>query len=312
MDTRRTSAAEIDHRALVASLPAQTVVALTAKSDLAGLARLAFHWGAILLVGVLIGARVPLWPILLLPQGILIVFLFTALHETSHRTAFATPWINDLVGRVCGFAIFLPAEWFRFFHFAHHRHTQDPDHDPEVLAGGKPETVVQYIAHVSGLPVWWGEAKVLVANATGRCDDTYVPEKARGRIVREARLMLAGYAVLAAGSLLSGSAVLLWVWVLPVLVGQPFLRLYLLAEHGRCAFVANMLENSRTTLTNRAVKLIAWNMPFHAEHHSMPSVPFHRLPQLHALMRSHLKVTQQGYARFTRTYLAGLKGSASS
>ena len=74
------------------------------------------------------------------------------------------------------------------------------------------------------------------------------------------------------------TAVLLWVWIIPALLGQPFLRLYLLAEHGCCAFVANMFENSRTTFTGPLVRFLAWNMPYHAEHHAFPTVPFYRLP----------------------------------
>ena len=96
------------------------------------------------------------------------------------------------------------------------------------------------------------------------------------------------------------------IWVLPAVLGQPFLRLYLLAEHGRCPFVANMLENSRTTLTNALVRWVAWNMPYHAEHHSWPGVPFHRLPDLHELTRAHLGQTENGYARFHRKYVGAL------
>ncbi|WP_246694633.1 fatty acid desaturase, partial [Mesorhizobium sp. M2D.F.Ca.ET.147.01.1.1] len=70
----------------------------------------------------------------------------------------------------------------------------------------------------------------------------------------------------------------------PALLGQPFLRLYLMAEHGRCPLVANMLENTRTTLTNWFVHKLAWNMPYHAEHHAYPGVPFHQLPEFHRLI----------------------------
>ena len=40
------------------------------------------------------------------------------------------------------------------------------------------------------------------------------------------------------------------------------------------------------------------------EHHVFPAVPFHRLPELHRRMRGHLGVTADGYAAFTRDYLA--------
>lgn len=116
--------------------------------------------------------------------------------------------------------------------------------------------------------------------------------------------MLALYALTGASLLIS--PLLFWVWLLPLLLGQPALRLYLLAEHGRCAFVANMLENTRTTYTNRAVRYLAWNMPYHIEHHSLPNVPFHRLPELNRLMAEDLRVTSEGYARFTRDYTGTL------
>lgn len=295
-----------DHDAFVRGLPPETRAALTAKSDGPGLARLSLHVGAILALGAALAAGVPGWGWLLIPQGVLIVFLFTAMHEAIHRTAFATQRLNDAVAQGAGLLLFLPPEWFRLFHFAHHRHTQDPDRDPE-LASPKPETWGAYILHVSGMPLWWSAAKVLVRNARGRVSDAFVPPAARAKIAREARAMLAVYAALAVASMLAGSTVLLKAWIVPILLGQPILRLYLLAEHGRCPFAANMFENSRTTFTTRAVRWLAWNMPYHAEHHAMPTVPFHRLPTLHRLTAQHLRTTSDGYARFTAGFAKSLR-----
>ena len=119
--------------------------------------------------------------------------------------------------------------------------------------------------------------------------------------------MLAIYASIAIASVLWGSSLLLWVWIVPALLGQPFLRLFLLAEHTACPHVENMFENTRTTFTTGLVRLIAWNMPFHAEHHALPTVPFHKLPVLHEAVREHLKVTADGYARFNGRLVAGFE-----
>lgn len=296
----------MDHRQFIDALPAGVRRSLTKKTDGPGLAALALHWGGILFLGTLITARVPFWPALMVPQGILIVFLFTALHEAIHRTAFKTLWINEWVARINGVLLLLPPAWFRYFHFAHHRHTQNPEKDPE-LASTKPETWRDYVWYVSGMPLWWQQGATLVRNAAGRCDDDFVPASARGSIRREARMMLALYTGLLTISLVTGTGWLFYVWVLPLICGQPFLRLYLLAEHGRCAFVANMFENSRTTFTNRIVRRLAWNMPFHAEHHTFPAVPFHRLPALHELTYAHLQETENGYVPFHRAYVSTLK-----
>ena len=293
----------MDHRAFLKTLSAEELERLTATSDAAGLSHLVVHCGLILLVGTLIVLRVPGWQALMVVQGVLIVFLFTPLHETCHATPFRSGWLNRAVGHVCGFLILLPATWFRYFHFAHHRHTQDPDNDPE-LATPKPESWRDYVVYVSGLPIHASHVKTLVRNARGRCDDAFVPGQRQATIAREARVMLLLYAAVGAVGLTLGLVDILTVWIVPLLLGQPFLRLYLLAEHGRCPLVANMFENTRTTFTNRLIRRLAWNMPYHAEHHACPTVPFHRLADLHRLTAAHLKETERGYARFHRKYVA--------
>jgi fatty acid desaturase len=88
-------------------------------------------------------------------------------------------------------------------------------------------------------------------------------------------------------------------------LGQPPLRAYLLAEHTGCTQDRNGLTNTRTTLTSAPVRLLMWDMPYHAEHHLFPSIPFHRLADAHAAVRDRLAVIQPGYLgwhlRFVRT-----------
>lgn len=298
----------MDHKEFLASLTAEQCRELTETSDRRGLAQLALHFGTVVVLGGLIAARVPFWPALMLPQGIVLVFLFTLLHEASHQTPFRSRWLNVAAAHASGFLILLPPRWFRYFHFAHHRFTQMPGKDPE-LAAPKPETWGQYLLHISGIPVWISHVSTLVRNAAGRCEDDFVPTGKRDVVRNEARIMLAAYLALLLASLAFRSSALLFVWLIPMLVGQPFLRLYLLAEHGRCAYVANMLENSRTTLTNALVRRLAWNMPYHAEHHSYPAVPFHKLPELHRLAAAHLGVTETGYGRFHARYAPAMEGT---
>ena len=290
-----------DHVSFLATVPPPVKTALTETSDRAGLVHLAGHAGLILALGALIALRVPFWGFLLPLQGIAIVFLFTLEHECTHRTPFRSTRLNDWVGRVSGFLILLPFAWFRPYHLAHHRFTNLPGKDPE-LDVGRPEGLGSWLVHVSGLPFWRANAALILRLAMGRARAPYLSDRALPRMAREAQVMLALYAL--AGLSLIWSPLVLWVWIVPALIGQPFLRLYLLAEHGDCPFVANMFENTRTTFTNRIVRFLAWNMPYHVEHHVYPAVPFHRLPDLHELMREELKVTAEGYAAFTRDYLA--------
>ena len=294
----------MDHRQFLATLSDDSKAGLTERRDLPGLVHLGAHLGAIAIVGVLILHAIPFWPLLLPLQGILLIFLFTLEHEATHKTPFRSNWINECVGFTCGVLIALPFTWFRYFHLAHHRYTNDPSKDPELLAGAKPESWPSFLWHISGIPFWQSMISRIFSNALGNYRERFVPASAAVRIRLEARLMIGIYAALA-GTIAAFGSGLIWVWIIPLALGQPFLRIYLLAEHGRCPTVANMFENTRTTFTNRIVRYLAWNMPYHIEHHAYPSVPFHKLPEFHDLVADHLVETEQGYARFTGRYVAG-------
>jgi len=296
-----------DHRAFMAALAPGTRADLTRRMNAPGLRHLALHAGLIAATGALIGAGVPFWPLLLPVQGVLLVFLFTPEHECTHRTPFRNPRLCDAVGQICGVVLLLPFEWFRYFHLAHHRFTNDPHHDPELAGGGRPTTRAAFAWHVSGLPYWGHQSALLLRLALGREHAEYLPQAATQRMQREAWGLLFIYAAVALFTALA-SPILLWLWIVPVLIGQPVLRLYLLAEHGGCPHVADMFCNTRTTLTTRAVRFLAWNMPYHTEHHVYPNVPFHRLPEFHRLIRARLLQTENGYLRFTAAYLRRLDG----
>ena len=302
-----TRAAAMDHRRFVSSMPAGVKAGLTQRSTMPGLLHLAGHLGAIALTGALIAVQIPGWPALLPLHGVLLIFLFALEHEATHQTPFAQNRLNDAIGFLCGVVLLLPFEWFRYFHLAHHRHTNIPGKDPELLSGAAPTTPGAYLIHITGLPYWAGMARQLAISARGRDHADFLPASARPRVTRQARLMILLYLMLGASLLFS--PLLIWLWIVPVLLGQPVLRLYLLAEHGRCAHVADMFANTRTTFTTRLVRFLAWNMPYHVEHHALPGVPFHKLPELHRLTRAYLKETEQGYVRFHQGYIAGLRSA---
>ncbi|MEL7430240.1 MAG: fatty acid desaturase, partial [Pseudomonadota bacterium] len=238
-------------------------------------------------------------------HGIQLVFFFTLLHEASHDTPFKTIGLNRFAAWLSAVIVILPPLWFRYYHLAHHRHTHDPDHDPE-LSGPPLDSLGRYFFAVSGIPIWKFHLTTTITNALGRFNHAYLPERVRPRIIREARLMLCVYGIAAAFSIYVQTMVLVYLWLLPMVLGQPFLRLYLMAEHGRCPPVANMLENSRTTLTNRMVRWLAWNMPYHAEHHAWPNVPFHKLPEFHEVAKRHLMTVENGYTEFQGKQIAAL------
>ena len=282
--------------------------ALVERSDRKGLVHLALHLLAIAGTGVVCASVFETaWT---LPAawlyGTALVFLFAPLHETVHFTAFRSRWINRAVAAVCGWILVLPPRYFRAFHLEHHRYTQDPVRDPE-LAAAPPRTWSDYLWWMSGLRYWTSRAHTTVAHAAGRVTERYIGPSERAAVVREARLYLASYAAVAALSVTTGSTVALWAWLVPVVLGQPMLRLYLLAEHTGCPMVPDMLRNSRTVHTNALVRFLAWNMPYHAEHHAYAAIPFHALPRAHTALAPYVSEQSPGYASVHRALIRGLR-----
>ncbi len=284
--------------------------ALFVRSDRKGLLQLAVHAGLLALTGLVLGfsAGTPwLFPAMTL-HGVVLAFLFSPLHECIHRTAFESRWINDAVASVCGFLLLLPKEYFRAFHLTHHQHTQDPEHDPELLAP-KPASLGDYLLHLSGLPYWRERIGTLMRHAVGRVNEPFVGERLRIVMVREARGYLALYAAAGIFSVYANSSALLVYWIVPVIIGQPLLRAFLLAEHTGCPLVTDMLKNSRTTNTNRLVKTLAWNMPYHAEHHAYAAIPFHVLPQAPGILEDRIEHQSRGYLAVHRDLWNGFRST---
>ncbi len=291
---------------------------LCVKRNAPALLRIAVQYATILATGWLIylatTAQAWLWLLpLIVAQAYFIGFQFMAVHETAHKTAFRTRWINAVVGQTSGLLIMLPYEYYTLFHWDHHRYTQDEARDPELLFKAVPRGWLARAFTFTGITQVLKRFQLMARHAiTGKVTAPWIPEPKRGLVVTEARLYLLAYAVLLAGTLLLQTAVLLWAWLLPLFVGQLMLRPYLLSEHTGCATTASAFENTRTTYTNAAMHWFAWNMPYHAEHHAYPSVPFHALPKLNALIDRHILHKGNGYRRVVREVWDHLRDRAAA
>ncbi len=284
--------------------------ALAVRSDARGLQQLIMHLALIILagVGVAYAWATPWYPLAALGLGITLIFLFAPLHETVHRTAFESRWMNDALGYLAGFILILPPNYFRAFHLEHHRYTQIEGKDPE-LDGKRFTGVTGYLWILTGIPVWWFHASTLVKHAIGRFDEPYISGRQVVKVRREAAGYLGLYTGLAAASIWFARPEIVIYWLIPVALGQPFLRLYLMAEHGGCPLVPDMFKNTRTILTTPIVRFLAWNMPYHVEHHAFMAVPFHRLPEAHQRFKDRIEFLTPGYLSFhSKTLMQLLKG----
>ncbi|MGD9720525.1 MAG: fatty acid desaturase [Pirellulales bacterium] len=282
------------------SLEMGVLRSLSRRADLPAGVRCALHLAAMGCTGTLVWLAQNSWATMIPAMalhGATLVTMFAPMHECVHKTAFRTPWLNNVVGWVAGVLCFYNFNFYRRYHTWHHRYTQDPKRDPE-LSEPKPATITEYVLHISGIPFWLAKPRELVMFALGRLSQyPYIPPQSRREIAWSARAQLGVYLAVVAGSVALQTPLAVWYWFLPAVLAEPLLRALLIVEHTGCSEDANGLTNTRTTLASLPIRFLMWNMPFHAEHHLYPSIPFFRLPAAHENLRQRLAHIAPSYPR---------------
>lgn len=220
--------------------------------------------------------------------------MFGMLHESTHGTAFASSAGNTTAQWIAAVWQFAPPAWMRAFHFTHHRHTHEVARDPEL--GGMegvarwPRGIVWLIT-VSGLPILIARFAITLVAATGlgplmaKALPYVVPEQ-RPAIRRDARLLLLVHgAIVGIGWWVAMPVATLYLAAIPA---HAVLSGYLTCEHRGLPAAGDVLQRTRSLAAGPLLRYLAWNMPWHAEHHAYPAVPFHALPRLHRLLAAEL------------------------
>jgi fatty acid desaturase len=276
---------------------------LQQRSDVRGLLRLAGHLAVIACAGFVYtlalqrSTSLLLHAVCALGLGFPLVTMFATMHECVHKTAFKSRGLNAIVGWFAGLLSFYNSTFYWPYHVWHHRYTQLPGQDPE-LEDPKPTRLLGYLLELSALPWWLGKLRLYVQLAAGQFRSyAFLNDKSGPAAVRSVRLQLLSYAAAFGVSVWLGHPYFLSYWLLPVALAQPLLRAILLAEHMGCSNDPDMLSNTRTTYTVWPVRFLMWEMPYHAEHHRYPALPFFALAHAHVRLEPYLSVVErQGYS----------------
>jgi MocE subfamily Rieske [2Fe-2S] domain protein len=227
-----------------------------------------------------------------LPYAVYAVFYGTSSdsrwHECGHGTAFKSDWLNNAVYEIASFMVMRESVVWRWSHTRHHSDTIIVGRDPEIQVPRPPDLLGMALSlcAVGGYRTYFPS---LLRHALGRItpeERTFIPESEFGKVFRNARLCLAVYLVVIAAAVATRSWLPVFLFVLPQFFGTWLMIIHNTPQHAGLA--ENVLDhrlNCRTVYMNPVSRFIYWNMNYHVEHHMFPLVPYHALPQLHALIR---------------------------
>lgn len=210
-------------------------------------------------------------------------------HECGHGTAFKTRWINDALYQTASFQVLRRPTVWRWSHARHHTDTLITGRDPEVAAP-VPVNILGMLMNVFALKGGPRELWRVLRNACGILGEekTFVPEMEWPKIIKEARIWVAVYALLIATAFITKSFLPVVLFgLLPGMLGTWLYTFFGLTQHA--GMPENVLDhrlNCRTVYMNPVFRFLYWNMNYHTEHHMYPMVPFHALPKLHEAIKA--------------------------
>ena len=228
-------------------------------------------------------------------------------HETLHNLAYRSRRANTVAGVVLGLPMLISLAAYKAAHMRHHRDLGTPmnreffDYGNQYGKGERSTfgTFLDWTARFTMVHHY-----VLFVTNLGRFligrDPSGESERVSRRIRRDHYIALALLLALSVLSWRLDSAVIVWVWLLPlVLVAGPVHALIELPEHYGCETLnRDPFSNTRTIRSNRVMTWFTNGNNFHVEHHLMPNLPLERLPDLHSEVRGRIRYFNRGYFEY--------------
>jgi len=211
-------------------------------------------------------------------------------HESLHRTAFKTTWMNDALYELASFMVFRESVSWRWSHTRHHTDTIIVGRDPEI-AVPRPPVIRNIVTAFFGLKSAPKEFPRMLKHAfLGKLnadEATYIPEEEHYKVFRNARIYVAIYATVIGLAIWKQSFLPLMYVGLPVFYGTWLMVIYGLTQHaGLAEDVLDHRLNCRTVYMNPINRYLYWEMNYHVEHHMFPMVPYHALGKLHQELKA--------------------------
>ncbi|HYL58588.1 MAG TPA: fatty acid desaturase family protein [Candidatus Acidoferrales bacterium] len=214
--------------------------------------------------------------------------LLILMHDGVHYRLFRNRPLNDWVSEVLlAWPHLVSARAYRKNHFAHHKYLnspQDPDWkrregDPAwIFPQPAPTLAKMLFRDVSGL-----NALVLLRLAASLVS---ADKASTAFLVARYGFYVAALSTIVYVGAFKGLVIY---WLVPLFTWLVFImRIRSIAEHHAIEPADAAYPSIRTTRTGllERVFLAPKNVNYHIEHHFFPSVPFYRLPKLHALLMS--------------------------
>jgi fatty acid desaturase len=241
--------------------------------------------------------------------GLMYAHLVELQHECLHEHAYRQRWANRLMGFLGGLAMLSSYSHYKYDHLRHHAFLGTPRNQEFFNYRFRNlDSPLGFVRASFHLGRYLDVFRLIGLSLTGRLNPTVTKTRAAKKIRTE---YIAFGVVLAAAllySVLAGSWLLVFCWVLPaLLVAEPAHFLIELPEHYglNTQTDPNVLTNTRTVQASWFGRWYTNGNDLHTAHHYHQGVPMAQVPKLHELITGQIATVDPSFPQFYRKVLTG-------
>ena len=287
---------------------------LSQRKDLPGLIHFFFYFLFLFISGYLAYITWGTWWSLFFffIYGTIYAFSVANWHETVHRTAFKTRWINEIFYHTSSFMCDFEGFRWRWSHTFHHTHTlqTEGDYDHEIQISRPTELFWFFLNYIPFTDLLYPHRLIkyeVLKHAFGKLApvaNISVPKNQKKKIIWNSRLYVFIWVSIFVFSYYIGSILPVLYIILPTYYGKPIWFAVNVTQHlGAAIDTKDHRLSSYSLKINPILSFLYWKMEYHLEHHMFPMVPSYNLKKLQNEIKDQLPKPFNGLYDFYKAVL---------
>ena len=287
---------------------------LSQRKDLPGLIHFFFYFLFLFISGYLAYITWGTWWSLFFffIYGTIYAFSVANWHETVHRTAFKTRWINEIFYHTSSFMCDFEGFRWRWSHTFHHTYTlqTEGDYDHEIQISRPTELFWFFLNYIPFTDLLYPHRLIkyeVLKHAFGKLAPVVnisVPKNQKKKIIWNSRLYVLIWINIFVFSFYIGSILPILYIILPTYYGKPIWFAVNVTQHlGAAIDTKDHRLSSYSLKINPILSFLYWKMEYHLEHHMFPMVPSYNLKKLQNEIKDQLPKPFNGLYDFYKAVL---------
>ena len=287
---------------------------LSKRKDLPGLIHFFLYFLFLFIFGYLAYITRDTWLSLIFffIYGTIYAFSVANWHETVHRTAFKTRWLNEFFYHISSFMCDFEGHRWRWSHTFHHTYTlqTEDEYDHEIQVSRPTELFWFFLNYLPFTDLLYPHKLIkfeVLKHAFGYLTPVVnisAPDKQKRKIIWNSRLYVFIWISVIFFSYLIGSILPIIYIILPTYYGKPIWFAVNVTQHLGAAI--NTKDHRLSTYSlklNPILSFLYWKMEYHLEHHLFPMVPSYNLKKLRNEIKNQIPKPFNGLYDFYKKVL---------